>query len=83
MAVVDELTEATDEEAAAEDVRGMLTFPTPMPRVVVTGVPLRAAFWYQGMSKRSGMQLFGARVRPYARDGKKPEQRTERPSRSV
>lgn len=53
-----------EEEAAADDqedddateVSGTLVLPTPILSVVV-GVPLRMAFWYQGSSKRSGMQL--------------------------
>ena len=45
------------EEEDATEVRGTLTLPAPMPSVVVAGVPLRTAFWYQGSLNRSGMQL--------------------------
>lgn len=45
------------EEEDATEVRGTLTLPAPIPSVVVAGVPLRMAFWYQGSLNRSGMQL--------------------------
>lgn len=58
----DDAEEADIEEAAADEDMGTLTLPMPMPSVVATGVPLRAAFWYHGKPKRSGTQLKGLRV---------------------
>lgn len=45
-----------DDDSGAAEVRGTLWLPVPM-LIVAAGVPFRAAFWYHGSSKRSGMQL--------------------------
>jgi hypothetical protein len=74
------------EDEDATEVRGTLTLPAPMPSVVVAGVPLRMAFWYQGSLKRSGMQLSYPRDQSSALFGSGKEsvpKLTERPSRSA
>lgn len=51
-----ELSATLDDEAETTSETG--PWPMALAAGTGTGVPLRAAFWYQSASKRSGMQLW-------------------------